>query len=173
LYIGWRDPFASAAATARQRAYSGKLRQHYVYTPQMVINGSRQEVGSRRGKVLGIIESESRRERQRIPITAAAADGRLTVTIPAVAYNGTAAVWLIEFDDEHVTPVRRGENQGRTLRNVNVVREIRRLGTWTGEPLELTVGLAGLSAEERDGCVVLLQPNEVGPILGAVKVPLD
>ena len=172
-YIGWRDPFASAEATARQRAYSQKLHPRYVYTPQMVIDGAAQEMGSRRDKVLRIIERESRSKRLRVPITAAAADGRLTVTIPAAAYENMAAVWIIEFDDEHVTRVKRGENQGRTIRNVNVVREIRRIGTWMGEPLELTVDLAGFSAEERDGCVVVLQPDEVGPVLGAVKVPLD
>lgn len=173
-YIGWRDPFASADATARQRAYGRTLHDRYSYTPQMVINGMASEVGSRRARVDAIIARESRRTRLRVPVTAVAdGSGRLTVTVPAAAYEGEAALWLIEFDREHVTDVARGENAGRKLRNVNVVREIHRIGTWSGEPLEETVDLDTLGPEPRGGCVVILQTAEAGPILGAAAVLFD
>ena len=47
-YIGWKDPFASPDYTARQRAYSARMGERYVYTPQMLIQGQTHEVGSKR-----------------------------------------------------------------------------------------------------------------------------
>ncbi|MEE9140142.1 MAG: DUF1223 domain-containing protein, partial [Alphaproteobacteria bacterium] len=172
-YIGWRDPFASHTNTSRQRAYGRALHQRYVYTPEMVIDGIAAEVGSRRELVSRIIERESRRKRLRVPVTATAlGDDSIAVAIPAADYEGTAAVWLIEYDREHVTHVERGENEGRTLTNANVVRDIHRIGSWTGEALQVSVPLSQLTDEDRDGCVVILQSEEAGPILGAAKVSL-
>src|SRR5277367_5521376 len=54
-YIGWRDPFAQHAFTLRQRDYSHALSERYVYTPQMVINGQLQGVGSQRGDIERLI----------------------------------------------------------------------------------------------------------------------
>src|SRR5690606_23996855 len=59
-YIGWKDPYARRAHTERQRDYSRTLNQRYVYTPQMVINGAFQAIGSDRAAVDGLIE-EARR----------------------------------------------------------------------------------------------------------------
>jgi hypothetical protein len=39
-YIGWKDTFAKAAHSARQRAYAREAGRRMVYTPQMIINGA-------------------------------------------------------------------------------------------------------------------------------------
>ncbi|HEV8025928.1 MAG TPA: DUF1223 domain-containing protein, partial [Stellaceae bacterium] len=54
-YIGWTDPFASKAATDRQRSYAKQLGLRYVYTPQMVINGTMEGVGSGREAITQLI----------------------------------------------------------------------------------------------------------------------
>lgn len=172
-YIGWRDPFASEATTARQHAYARVLHQRYVYTPEMVVDGMAGEVGSDRDKVALLIARESRRERLRVPVRVTPpAGGVVTVEIPAAEYDRTAAVWLVEYDRERVTHVRRGENAGRKLTNAHVVREIRRIGTWTGDALEISVPVAEMTDESRDGCAVILQAEEAGPILGAAQLSL-
>ena len=69
--------------------------------------------------------------------------------------------------------VRGGENRGRTIRYSNVVRELKPIGQWTGDRLELTVDLAGAAAEGRAGCAVIVQQGATGAVLGAVKMDLN
>ncbi len=167
-YIGWRDPFASPATTARQRAYAHSLGKSMVYTPQMVIDGEVDEVGSDRAGVLRKI-SAARRDKIAVAFRQDAA-GEWRVALPAAARQPTepASVWLAVFDREHATPVKRGENAGAMLKNYNVVREWRRLGTWNAAPVELPLGpLPG-----GDGCAVIVQAGETGPVLGAAVMSL-
>ena len=69
------------------------------------------------------------------------------------------------FDSEHETVVPRGENAGTTLRNRNVVRELIPLAEWNGAPIELPFDAAG-----RDGCAVIVQRGQAGPIIGAAMI---
>ncbi len=170
-YIGWKDPFASKATTDRQRAYAKRLGLRYVYTPQMVVDGRIDVVGSRRGKVMDAIETAAK-ARKAVEVRFAPEDGK--VVIPAGhAPDGGAAVWLAVFDDKHETPVPSGENAGRTLEDYNVVRELTRIGTWRGERMEIAVDLGAAAARGRDGCAVIVQQHPAGPVLGATMMRLD
>ena len=136
-YIGWEDPFASDETTDRQRAYGRKLARGMVYTPQMVIDGVHDEVGSdRRGVNRAIDEArEADRLRLDIEVRPDGGDG-LMVSLPGAPYDGAAVVWLARFDAEQVTDVKRGENTGRTVRTINVVRDLRQIGAWSGQPVD-------------------------------------
>ncbi len=170
-YLGWKDPFSSRAATERQRAYMRSLHGRMVYTPQMVIDGRVGAVGSRREEILRIIARERQREHTQVPIEATLDEnGLVTLRIPRRTFDGTAAVWFLEFVPRRVTRVAAGENEGRTLTDHNVVRTIRRLGTWTGKPFEVTVSLGELAQQGDMGCAVLVQQGDVGPILGAARL---
>lgn len=159
-YIGWKDPFSSAWATERQREYGRTLAQRYVYTPEMVVDGAAHAVGSNRADVEGLIAAARRQEG---PLLAVAREGEaLRVSIGAGAGSGT--LLLVRFEHEHVTKIGRGENGGRTLRNVHVVREIRRIGEWEGTPLALD-----LPAPEGDAAI-LLQASGHGRMLAAAKI---
>lgn len=182
-YIGWRDTFASSQSTARQRSYARTMGQRSVYTPQMVIDGKFQEVGSRRSKVMKFLEYRAENPGHgQVKVTVALSpSGDLTVKIApdekgkGATKNATknATVWLMEFDSRHETKVRSGENAGRTLVYVNVVRNIRSIGTWKGEAKTITVSAAELDASgERDGCAVILQTERTGPVIGAAWVKL-
>ena len=170
-YIGWKDIFADAAYTRRQRDYAKNLGLRYVYTPQMVIQGSAHITGSDRSGVTERIERF--KSTKQVPVTLRhEASGKLVVSIAAATGQTEAAVWMVVFDDAHATEVRRGENRGRTLVDRNVVRGLHRIGTWTGKTLNLRVGLSGLTADPGDGCAVILQSTATGQVLGAAKLAL-
>ena len=171
-YIGWKDPYGGPQMTERQRAYAEELGLRYIYTPQIVIDGRHDVVGSRRGEVLATIEKEAKRPKLTTVEFIAGGGGR--VVIPAGhAPDRGATVWLAVFDEGHDTYVKRGENAGRTIRNANVVRRMERLGTWTGTRLEIPLNLDSAAAQGNFGCAVIVQRGRNGPILGAGRMRLD
>ncbi len=137
-----------------------------------MVDGRANVVGSRRAAVLEAIEVAAQRARP-IDITFVTGNGG-TVIIPAGhAPDEGATVWLAVYDRNHETAVKRGENAGRTLSNANVVRSFERLGTWTGERLEIPLDLVGAAARGRDGCAVIVQEGRFGPVLAAAAMNLD
>ena len=170
-YIGWKDPFASAAATDRQRRYNKRLGRGYVYTPQIVIDGVSEAVGSERRAVENSIEAARGQPRQHVAIRVTnSADGGLAVALPkGETRAGLCDVILVGYDREHMTKVLRGENGGRTLSNYNVVREMSRIGFWSGQ--EAVIALPKLDAKR--GWAVMVQAEDAGPVLGAVRISSD
>ncbi len=171
-YLGWKDPFSSAHSTLRQRNYRGRFGLRYIYTPQMVVGGVSEGVGSHRGKILKFIERA--RNRPQVPVAVAHPDRKTALITIASGRKPEreAAVWLFAYDRKHTTPIRRGENEGVTLTNTNVVRAIRRIGTWKGEKTEIKVPIAMLGIDGQDGCAIVVQEGGNGPILGAADFPL-
>lgn len=170
-YIGWQDPFSSAEATARQRDYKRTLGRRYVYTPQMVVDGRAETVGSDRGRVEQLIEAA--RGRTRLAVELAHRDGdAVRVRIPEEpGYDGPPAIlWMAFYDRRHTTSIGAGENNGVTLTNSNVVRRFENVGAWRGERVALDLPLTG--AEGRDGCAVIVQAGRGGEILGAAAIAL-
>lgn len=170
-YIGWKDPFAQASFTARQRDYGRALAQRYVYTPQMVVDGRLQGIGSEKSTINGLISQAARQQGMN---TANRPSLRLegdTVTIEGGKVEVPAVVWLALFEPEHRTPVRRGENAGRNLGNYNVVRELRVLGRYTGESVRLPLGLDASAAGKGRAIVVQSElPSGPGPVLASLAV---
>ena len=167
-YIGWKDPYAMPAATARQRAYADTLGLHTVYTPQMVIDGRLDVVGSHRSGVEAAIGKATAQRKLALEITATA--GHARVVVPAGKADERGEVLLVVFDSRRETPVKRGENAGRTLVEHNIVRDVLRLGTWTGEAATFEIEL-GPTMADHDGCAVLVQAAGQGTILGAALIP--
>jgi hypothetical protein len=165
-YIGWADPFASKLATQRQRDYSQRLALRYVYTPQMVVNGVAEGVGAEPEIINPLIKAAAADDAPRaITLLRRAGNGRLTVHINAGTPPEAASVWLVGIDREHATRVLRGENEGRTLKDYQVVRSFREIGTWNGAALDLDVDGNTVSG---DGSVaVLVQLRSTGRIIGA------
>jgi hypothetical protein len=171
-YIGWKDPFAAAQYTERQRDYAAALGLRYVYTPQMVIDGRHDVVGSKRREVTQAIEKASATAAV-VDVTLEPADGGRAVLSAGAPPTEEAVIWLITFDDGHDTPVTSGENRGRGLHNSNVVRDLRPLGTWSGAAKTYAVDFAKAKAEGRGGCAVIVQQGRGGPIVGAAVYDLD
>jgi len=165
--LGWPDSFGLEASTRRQEAYADQLGRRSVYTPQMVVGGRLDVVGSQRRRVLEAIELLQSHPQPGPAI--AIANGEL---ILAAGDQGACTLWLIGFDRAHDVAIGRGENRGRTLRYHNVVREIVDLGTWHGGPMALRLPLERLAAAQRDGAALLVQRHSDGAIVGARRIAL-
>ncbi|MBP5858624.1 DUF1223 domain-containing protein [Marivibrio halodurans] len=176
-YIGWKDPFADPAFTARQRAYARALDQPYVYTPQIVIDGADHAVGSRRDAVEARMAAARRRhDLSRAEGTApdlsldlvAGRGYRIRVDGPGPAPGESFRLLLIGFDRRHATRVGAGENRGRTLESAHIVRALVPLGPWTGGRLSRIVPADSVTGD--GGVAVFLQDGAAGPIAAAAMI---
>lgn len=170
-YIGWKDPFATDWGTARQRRYRDGIGARTIYTPQMVVDGAVDVVGSRRGRVAGVVTDSRRDAGRRVPVDLARDDasGDILVALPERRLGRDLDIWLVRYSGARLTEVLRGENRGETLRNANIAREMRHLGEWTGEAKQLRIPASG-DDEPRGGIAVLLQEPGPGAIHGAAKL---
>jgi hypothetical protein len=166
-YIGWTDPFASKAATQRQRDYAKHLNLRYVYTPQMVVDGTAEGVGSERATIGLLISAAARDPSPHQPVSITRrGDGKLRVHVDAGRAPEPATIWLIGFDGERSTQVLHGENEGQTLRDYQVVRSCQTIGVWRGDTVDLS--LPESEAPGDGGVAVLLQlGGGTGRIIGA------
>ena len=161
-HLGWRDPFSSSAHSARQQQYARRFGQDGPYTPQMVVDGQVQFVGSdaRRARV-AIAEAGALAGRARV--TVRREGDAVFVEAPALLVGSKAELWVGVLRAEGGAEVARGENAGRTLRHVGIVRTLVRGGTVTrerGASYRVVVG-----GGER--VVAFLQEPGLGGILGA------
>jgi hypothetical protein len=172
--LGWKDPFSSATATRRQYGYSRALNLDGVYTPQMVIDGTVDMVGSRRSAVLALLKGQ----RDGVPLKAVREGQEIVVQVGGNS-SGTAEliktaatearkgdVLLVAYSDAAETKVPRGENAGATLREFNIVRGFWSLGAWSGGAQELHFDSHQLP-EGATRLAILLQAPGQGAILGA------
>ena len=136
--LGWKDPYSSREATERQNHYATLLDLGTVYTPQIVVEGKWQAIGSDRADVEHAL-SLARRDRQEVPVTLALDHGHAQVKLGTGGDVASASLLLIGFDRRHVTAVKRGENGGRTLTHVDVVRGIEEVARSAGSPGEIEV----------------------------------
>jgi hypothetical protein len=162
--LGWKDPLSTPQSTERQRRYA-RLFGTPIYTPQLVIDGAREMVGSQRETVLTAL-------RETMPAAVAPvafASDRHAVTIgPAAAAtsDGAGQVWLVRFAQKRRTQIGAGENARRTLDDTNGVESLAALGEWRGS--EATFPLEPPAPGE--GIAVLVQTAD-GHILGAAILP--
>jgi hypothetical protein len=162
--LGWRDRFSSEVYTARQQAYGDRFHLDSVYTPQMVVNGQAQRVGSdEQGIARAIAAADASGVRLRIA-SARVVEGRLAVTYAlAGAAPAGAEVWAAVADDRATTDVKRGENSGRQLAHVAVARSLTRVGDAAAG--EATVSLAlpeVMAGQEKTGRYVVVFVQEAG-----------
>lgn len=172
-YIGWKDPFADPANTRRQQNYADRYGLPYVFTPQMVVDGVFQGAGSDRSRIAGYIENAAviRKPWVEVGLTRLESD-KVQVELPETAYGGEAEVVLVRFDNAQKTEVSRGENSGRALKNIHVVRQFRPIATWRGETLALTVPLQDLGGVGMDFAAVIVQEVGQGRVLGVAVLDL-
>ena len=131
-YLGWRDTFARSEFTDRQRAYMKRLALRDVYTPQIVVDGRLEAAAVHPEAIDDLIKQAARSHADPPQITVA--KNKVAVGY-GHAPKGGADVWLVRYDPRGQTvTVNQGENRGQTIVERNVVRELIRLGGWTGRP---------------------------------------
>lgn len=128
-YLGWKDPFAQEKFTARQRNYSKRMGRNNVYTPQMIVNGTDQFVGSHRHKGVPIINAALSAENITAPNlkieSLTKSDGKIKISYTlSGAFKPQSAIVIAIVENDLKTQVKRGENRGKSLIHQNVVRHL-------------------------------------------------
>lgn len=172
--LGWKDRFSSAALTNRQQIYSSQLRADGPYTPQLVVDGRLECVGSDAGAA-----------RRLIATAATAAHGALTISFDGLRMRVTAtslpqkstdrADVLLAITEDHLrTDVKRGENHGRTLSHVAVVRQLLKIGDAAGSSATVEHEMAVAPDWQRDrlSVVAFVQQRRNGAVLASAMIPL-
>ncbi len=168
-YLGWKDTLAQHAFTKRQKGYAAARGDSHVYTPQVVVSGAAQAIGSDGADI--VRASGAARAAGAMTVPVRIAEKGETVEIgaapPGAAREGQ--VVALRVARARTVEIGRGENRGRSVTYANVVRGVAKLGHWSGAARVFDIP-PGLSRMEGDALVVLLQAGEAerpGVVLGA------
>ncbi len=125
-YLGWKDEFSSAKYSERQSGYAGTFKQDSNYTPQMIVDGEKEFIGSHFDTAIKEIAEASKNTKAKVELEQN--DKSLKVKISDLPAHEESYIWLAIAEDNLESNVRRGENSGRVLKHVSVVRELSLLG---------------------------------------------
>ena len=183
--LGWADPFSSHDSSARQSEYAAAFNNEGVYTPQMIVDGRAEFPGGESDKAFAAIAQAAREPKAEVSLARAANqtdDGdslRLSVRVermPKLADGDTADVLLAVTESGLSSDVARGENAGRKLTHVGVVRALSKIGyvgaasqPFTAEP---SVALDKGWRRENLRAVVFLQGHTSRRVVGAAAIKL-
>lgn len=179
--LGWIDPFSSRAFTERQNDYAASRNSQRIYTPQMVIDGAAEFVGSDQRRALAEIREAAGGAKIEVAIEAGIEGDRLNARIkigplPNEMGNETAEVLLAITEDGLHTDIPSGENAGRKMDFRSVVRELKALGpTSTIKPYatDAHLRIAPQWKRENLNAVAFVQERRTRRILGAAAVSLN
>jgi len=165
--LGWTDRFGLPEARKRQEGYARALSLASIYTPQMVVDGVFDRVGSDRPRVLASLVG------QRIgpSIQLSQQDGRLDIEIGELEKKTVGEIWLVGYSAELQTKVTRGENAGKTLTEYSIVRSLTSLGTWDGNRKKVSLALSSLPSTASKAALLIQAPGQ-GQIIGAATMDL-
>lgn len=165
--LGWADRFALAVADERQSRYVHRLALPSAFTPQLVVEGEHSFIGSDRNAIVPALAQV----RAGPAISLVAGATQLQIGVAAEPGAPAADVLLLALLPQASTAIAHGENGGRTLREVNVVRAAIALGSWQGSAQNYTVGRSALPADAT-AAAVLVQQRGQGGMLGAAMFTL-
>lgn len=166
--LGWKDSFASPQFTERQLEYSARNHQANVATPQYWItqywiNGRQTVLGANPVRVSELIDRGAPSGGPALTI----ANSNLSIGA-GVAPPGGADIWLVRYDPRTIeVAIGAGENGGRTVPHRDIVRELVRLGGWSGTPKSIALPAPSLEGLKS---AILVQAGPGGAILAAAKL---
>lgn len=133
-HLGWRDPFSAPEFTERQEVYAARLSPDGPFTPQIVVNGREQFVGSDSGALQRALGEEARQPHLDLNIlsTTASSSGLQVTFSIAGEMSGPLDIVAVLADDADQSHVLRGENGGRLLQHASVARSLVRVATVSG-----------------------------------------
>jgi hypothetical protein len=161
--IGWTDPYSSHAFSERQEAYARRFPINGPYTPQMVVDGRTEFVGSDGYEAVSAIRAAGKESKATIRI--GVGDKSATVEVDPIPHR--ADVFVAYAADSGEQNVLRGENRGRRLHHVAIVKSLERIGgvdAKAGFKAEVPV-MAGARL------IVFVQDPGNGPVRGAAMRP--
>jgi hypothetical protein len=156
--LGWKDKFSSAVYTQLQRNYARTLKLSSVYTPQVIVNGTEEFVGSDKNKLNAAVNNDLQQSSNvKLSIDVKAGnDQTVNVSFNTNAPDANVHIALIQLSAEN--KIQRGENTGATLHHVNIVRDIQTIPATANGNIVLNIP-DGLSSKD---CSVIAFTQNIG-----------
>ena len=177
---GWTDPFSSAQFTNRQTSYSLFFKQAEPYTPQMVVDGTLEFVGSRMREGIEQILAAAKNQKGEIGLEIEK-EAKNTVlfrvkigSLPKVSSTDKSSVFLAVTENDLTSSVTSGENSGKTLKHIAVARYLKNIGSIKNENSNLSaeIRLDKNWKRENLNAIVFIQEEGNRRILAVTKISL-
>ncbi|RFU27311.1 hypothetical protein B7463_g9031, partial [Scytalidium lignicola] len=171
--LGWKDIYASPQWDTRQRAYIRKWGRNSLYTPMVVVNGvaDGSGAGSKEGVATIVSQARSKQKAEmdwHIYVDANDTDVRIDSDKQEIEAHDILVV-VYDAKSEKVK-VGKGPNKGKKMEHRNVVKEIMKIGEWTGGTIVVPLPSSRSSMSPGLGAVVMLQAGQGGPIVASAKL---
>jgi hypothetical protein len=177
--LGWKDPFSSEEVTARQSEYGEAFGGRQVYTPQMVVDGHAEFVGSSEGEALRVIRTAVGTPKPAVHLTWTDG-GKLGIQIEPLTdatHGDPSQVYLAVIENMLHSDVKRGENAGRALEHDGVVRQLTAVGKVDSDSTGFSSMVAVATAHEWNRAnlrvVVFVQERRSRRILAVSMIPFS
>ena len=170
--LGWEDPFSSAAFSERQRDYARQLHLESVYTPQLVVNGEYELVGSNRPKAQSTIKM-ALKEKAQVKLTidnVKMVNGKINFIVHSDGDFKKTDILAALVQKQVTTNVKAGENSGAKLSHTNVVRTFSRQTTADKNEFGLNIPL-GIANDNWQLIIYTQQKNNLKITGAAVYKP--
>lgn len=163
-HLHWKDTLSHEFCDMRQHGYAGQKGSQRVYTPQMIVNGTNEFVGSHSSKVKSALSKAQKNPIQSIEITMPNPYS-IEFTLPD-AKKDSYRIWAFGYQTTHHESIPSGENRGKSVTYANPVQTYTNLGSWDGKAAkhEFTTPDGKI-----DGIAILVQRNGYGEIIAAGK----
>jgi hypothetical protein len=170
-HLGWKDQFSSAQYSDRQRMYAKLLRLESVYTPQIVVNGRTEFVGSNEGNLRNAIQTGlTKASNDQLALSNVVIDaGALKVQYQTKGSNANRELVIAFVQKAAQTNVKSGENGGHILSHVNIVRELNTIELKQQNGATSVKLPQGYNAQGWE-VISFLQNTATGEILSAQKI---
>ncbi len=172
--LGWKDVYSSPLFTQRQQFYSQKFKLDSIYTPQMIVDGKTEFIGSDSGKAAKAITESAKIQKGTVELSKN--QDKLTIKIADLPEHENTTIYLAIAEDNLISNVARGENSGKRLEHQSVVRELKALGNLDSRQnsyeIETILQLNSNWKRENLKIIVFAQENGNRKILGVGKIQL-
>lgn len=176
-YLGWQDTMAIEASGTRQEAFNTSMNKNGVFTPQVIINGAVQTIGSREGEIRQLIKEQTETHPKMLEVHLAGGLHDAYVKIGNYAEGlENAVVTVIWFKNAETVRIASGDNRGKLFHYTNVVRATHEFGALKNFRIDKQ-GFASLGIEyDRIGTLdanclaVMVQESVGGKIIGFAKI---
>lgn len=173
-YLGWKDKFSSAEFSKRQENYVNRFKLNSAYTPQSVVDGELQLVGSEERQLRKAIEA--RAAELKGDVTLKLENGTLDIRVDRLPEHSDAEVFLAVAESKLFSKIGGGENGGKMLEHTSVVRELKKLGS-VGNAERSFAAKTPISIKadwkaENVQLVVFVQENGNRRVIGAATIGL-
>jgi len=170
--LGWKDTLASETYTRRQKAYAEAMGHSAVYTPQIIVGGVSDVVGSRENAVEAAIDAHAG-DNEGVSVSLRETQQELQIAIGGASerVKSPATVWMFHLKNAATVAIGGGENDGRTMTYHNVVADLKAVGQWKGEPLSIDLPRSAMEGLPHDNVVVVVQGGGgYGKVVGAAML---